>query len=86
MSLEATITTRLASLEPLSLIIQNDSEAHIGHKGAENGAGHYTVQIVSAQFNDKSPIARHRMVYHLLADLIPEQIHAVCIKAHATEK
>lgn len=86
MSLENLIAERLNTLHPTQLTIQNDSEKHIGHKGAENGAGHYTIEITSSQFDHISPITRHRIVYRLLADLIPHKIHALCIKAQGVNQ
>lgn len=85
MALETLIRDLLAPLVPISLMIQDDSAAHIGHKGAENGAGHYTVRIVSAQFNGISTIARHKMVYQLLSELIPARIHALSIHAQEVQ-
>lgn len=68
------------ALEPSALIIHDDSSKHIGHEGAKNGAGHFTVEIASSLFNAKPLIECHRMVYSVLADAIPEQIHALRIK------
>jgi BolA protein len=74
------IKSRLATLSPIDLEIQDDSAKHVGHKG-NNGGGHFTVKIVSSQFSQKSQIMRHRLVYQLLNDLIPQQIHAISILA-----
>ena len=74
------INTRLGSLEPISLEIRDDSELHAGHAG-NTGGGHFSLTIVSSQFSQKSPIMRHRLVYQALADLIPQQIHAISILA-----
>jgi BolA family transcriptional regulator, general stress-responsive regulator len=80
MNLIDTIKTRLATLEPLSLEIQDDSALHAGHAG-NTGGGHFTLKIVSSHFSQKSPIMRHRLIYQLLADLIPQHIHAISILA-----
>ena len=80
MSLTDTIRTRLASLEPISLEIQDDSAAHAGHKG-NSGGGHFTVKMLSSHFSQKSQIMRHRLIYQALSDLIPQQIHAISIVA-----
>jgi len=74
------IKSRLDSLKPINLEIQDDSALHAGHKG-NTGGGHFTVKIVSSQFSQKSQIMRHRLVYQLLNDLIPQQIHAISILA-----
>ncbi len=80
MHLTETIKARLSTLNPVNLEIQDDSALHAGHKG-NGGGGHFTVKIVSSQFSQKSQIMRHRLVYQLLTDLIPQQIHAISILA-----
>lgn len=80
MPLTEIIQSRLTSLSPIELKIQDDSAKHAGHKG-NNGGGHFTVKIVSSHFSKKSQIMRHRLVYQLLNDLIPQQIHALSILA-----
>ncbi len=83
MNLEELIHQRLKSLTPISLIVDDESQAHIGHPGAVTGAGHYWLSIVSDQFTGQTKIARHQMIYTKLADLIPERIHALSIHALA---
>ena len=80
MNLHETILHRLASLQPVSLELQDDSALHLGHAG-NTGGGHFTLKIVSSQFSQKSQIIRHRLVYQALTDLIPQQIHALSILA-----
>ena len=80
MNLLETIQQRLTRLQPVSLEIQDDSALHAGHAG-NTGGGHFTLKIVSSQFSQKSQIIRHRLIYQALADLIPQQIHALSILA-----
>ena len=80
MTLTETIEMRLASLQPVSLTIKDDSAMHAGHAG-NTGGGHFTLKIVSSQFSQKSQIIRHRLIYQALTDLIPQQIHALSILA-----
>lgn len=75
------ITQRLAALEPSHLEIIDESHMHIGHEGAKDGAGHFRVIIASDQFQGIAPVARHRLVYGLLNDLIPYPVHALAIQA-----
>jgi BolA protein len=82
MNLIEEIKTRLQVLSPSQLEIQDDSALHAGHKG-NGGGGHYNLKIVSAEFNGKSQVARHRVIYQLMDDLIPHQIHALSIHAIA---
>ena len=80
MNLLETIQQRLTRLQPVSLEIQDDSALHASHAG-NTGGGHFTLKIVSSQFSQKSQIIRHRLIYQALADLIPQQIHALSILA-----
>ena len=80
MHLTETIKSRLETLQPIKLEIQDDSAQHVGHAG-NTGGGHFSVKIVSSHFSQKSQIMRHRLVYQILNDLIPQQIHAISILA-----
>jgi BolA protein len=79
----ALIRSRLAALEPDLLDIDDESHLHAGHAGAEGGASHFRVRIVSPRFAGLTPVARHRLVYHQLADLIPFPIHALALETPA---
>ena len=79
----AEMKTRLAVLEPISLDIIDESHKHAGHAGARDGGGHYAMRIVSAQFIGKNTVARHRMIYSALGDLMKREIHALTLQAHA---
>lgn len=69
-----------SSLCPTFLIIQDDSAKHIGHEGAKSGAGHFTVEISSLAFEKKTLVNCHRLIYEILAEAIPHEIHALKIK------
>lgn len=84
-SLADEIRARLQPLAASSLHIQDDSALHAGHAG-NTGGGHFTLTIVSSQFSGKSQIIRHRLVYQAMADLIPNKIHALSIRALAPEE
>jgi BolA protein len=78
----AVIEARLRdALAPESLQVIDDSAAHAGHEGAKGGGGHYTVTIVSPRFTGQSPLARHRLVYQALGELMQRDIHALKITA-----
>ena len=72
-----------AALAPLHLVIRDDSHRHAGHAGARLGQGHFSVEIVSAAFAGKLPLARHRLVYAALDELMQADIHALSIHARA---
>ncbi|MFJ2991546.1 BolA family protein [Pandoraea sp. NPDC087047] len=83
MTMEQQIEARLtAALSPLEFALENDSARHAGHAGASSG-GHYNVRIVSAAFTGRNRVARHRLVYDALADLMQNGIHALAIVALA---
>lgn len=74
------------ALSPESLEITDDSHLHVGHAGAKGGAGHYSVDIISSAFANLNTVARHRLIYDALSDLMPDQIHALSIKAATPDK
>lgn len=76
--IEAELRRRLA---PDSLEVIDESHLHVGHVGARDGKGHFRVNIVSDHFEDLSPIARHRLVFDALDDLMQTDIHALSIQA-----
>ena len=86
MNTEDMIRERLAGLVPDALEVFDDSRDHAGHAGAKDGGGHYQLVIVSRQFAGKNAIARHRLVYEALSDLMPKRIHALAIRAYAPEE
>lgn len=84
MSVEARIRERLAALAPLSLELLDESEAHRGHAGWKPGGGtHWRLTIVSEAFRGKPTVARHRLVYQALGELMDDPIHALVINARA---
>jgi len=81
-NVEAEIRTRLARLEPESLELVDESAQHQGHAGWRPGGGtHWRLRIVSSRFSGKTTVARHRMVYESLGDLMQHPIHALAIQA-----
>lgn len=76
----ATMQQRLQVLVPQALDIQDDSARHAGHAGARQG-GHYRLSIVSDCFIGKASLARHRMIYDALGELMQQGIHALAIRA-----
>ena len=87
MNLAAEIRERLAALEPLELEVIDESEAHRGHAGYRAGGGtHWRLAIVSSRFAGQPVVARHRMVYQALGNLMQNPIHALAINARAPEE
>jgi len=67
------------NFKPSFLDIIDDSDAHIGHKGAESGKGHFELFIKSDYFNGMSLIQSHRAIYQALESLMQTDIHALQI-------
>lgn len=70
-----------AALNPELLEIIDDSARHAGHAGAKTGLGHFKMKIASAAFTGKTSLARHRLVYQSLGDMMKTDIHALNIDA-----
>ncbi len=78
--IETQLRERLSALSPLDIELIDDSALHAGHAGAAGG-GHYRLTIVAEIFRGKSTIARHRLVYDAVGELMRGPIHALAIKA-----
>jgi BolA family transcriptional regulator, general stress-responsive regulator len=70
------------ALQPTELLVQDDSHLHAGHAGAKEGR-HFSVQVVSNRFTSMTRLARHRLVYDALSQLMSQGIHALAIEARA---
>ena len=73
-------------LQPSHLELQDESARHAGHAGATSGGGHYRLLIVSAGFQGRPPLERHRMVYDALGDLMGGPIHALSMRTLTPEE
>jgi BolA protein len=83
----AEIRQRLAALEPMALDLTDESAQHAGHAGAApGGQTHWRLSIVSRRFEGKPVVARHRMVYQVLGELMQHPIHALAITARSPEE
>ncbi|MFN3751799.1 MAG: BolA family protein [Thiobacillus sp.] len=80
------IRERLAALEPETLTLEDESAQHRGHAGAAGGGGHFSLVIVSPKFHSLSTLARHRLVYETLGELMQRDIHALSITALTPEE
>jgi len=70
-------------LQPLALLIEDESHLHAGHAGAAGGAGHFRIKITAQAFEGLNSVARHRLVYGALKEFMPHEIHALAIHALA---
>ena len=78
------IRQRLSALSPSRVELLDESAKHAGHAGAAPGGNtHWKLTIVSAAFAGNSTVARHRMIYAALGELMQNPIHALSINAKA---
>jgi BolA protein len=86
-AVERAMRDRLAALAPVAMELQDESGQHAGHAGARpSGGSHWRLTIVSEAFRGKDAVARHRMVYEALGDLMKRDIHALRIEASPPEQ
>ncbi len=74
------VTQRLQTLNPSYFDLIDESHLHAGHAGARGGASHLRVIIASDQFNGLNTLAKHRLIYQQVQDLMPHPIHALAIE------
>ena len=70
-----------AQFAPSVLLIEDESRLHAGHAGAAGGHSHFRIRIVAEAFRGVSPVARHRMIYAAVDELMKTDIHALAIDA-----
>lgn len=75
------IHSRLAAaFAPSRLEVVDDSEAHRGHSGyQEGGQSHFNVLIRSTAFEGQSRVTRHRAVHAALGAELISRIHALAL-------
>jgi stress-induced morphogen len=63
--------------EITQLITQGIPDAEVRIQDLTGGGDHYEALVISASFDGKMKVARHRMVYGSLQDAMVERIHAL---------
>jgi BolA protein len=66
---------------PIQLTVEDESHLHAGHAGAAGGQSHFRIRIVSEAFRGMPPVARHRLIYAAVDDLLKSDIHALALEA-----
>ena len=70
------IKKRISSKIDINQIeIIDQSHQHAGHS-QNTGGGHYKAIIISDDFNNKSLVDRHKIIYDALGNLMQNEIHA----------
>ncbi|MEL6516811.1 MAG: BolA family protein [Pseudomonadota bacterium] len=73
-----------SAFAPTDLSIVDESEAHRGHSGyQEGGESHWRITINAPAFAPMSRIERHRAVHAALGPDIVARIHALALKISA---
>ncbi|KAJ3733551.1 bola-like protein-domain-containing protein [Lentinula guzmanii] len=84
--IELAIRSKLvSSLQPAALVIHNDSYQHRHHapmraQGGGSGETHFSLEIVSDEFEGKTTMQRHRMIYSILSEELNQGLHALSLK------
>ncbi|XP_024959433.1 sufE-like protein 1, chloroplastic/mitochondrial [Cynara cardunculus var. scolymus] len=70
-------------LQPFELKVEDVSYEHAGHAGVRgsNGETHFNLKVVSKEFEGKSLVKRHRLIYSLLDNELQSGLHALSIEA-----
>ena len=82
------ILNELEKLQPIHVQLKDVSARHAGHVAMENGKAnggssgesHFELEIVAAAFEGLNLVQRHKLIYMLLGNIMP-QIHALQISA-----
>lgn len=80
----------LQSLNPSQILLIDESEKHSGHQHlgdrAHEGETHYSLVIVSSQFNGLSRLDRQRLVNSVLQVEFENGLHALQMKTYLPEE
>jgi intracellular septation protein len=71
---------------PAQLTVEDESHLHEGHAGAASGQSHFRIRIVAEAFRGVPSVARHRLIYAAVDDLMKSDIHALAIEALPPDK
>lgn len=78
----------MRELSPVELEIEDVSYQHAGHAGVRGSDGetHFNLRIVSKEFEGKSLVKRHRLIYGLLDEELQNGLHALSIVAKTPDE
>jgi BolA family transcriptional regulator, general stress-responsive regulator len=80
MRMQQIIERKLAeALAPAHLEVINESHQHSVPPGSET---HFKVVLASAAFEGKRSVARHQLVYRVLADELAAGVHALALHTY----
>ena len=80
MSVQSEIEAKLkAELSPEFCAVENESDNHNVPAGSES---HFKVTLVTDGFDGKMLVARHKMIYKILADELDNGVHALALHTY----
>lgn len=84
MSIHLTIKEKLTTaLSPEYFELVNESHMHSVPVNSET---HFKVVLVSPVFDGKRNVARHQLIYKLLADELAGPVHALALHTYTTDE
>lgn len=88
MTVEAHIRRKLEdAFSPVALEVVNESHLHSGHQSSPGtGESHFRIKIVSAAFENKKRLERHRLINDVLAEELAGPVHALAISARPAKE
>ena len=86
MSVQNTLETKLSqAIQCEKLEIENESYQHAGHAHGDVDS-HFKAVVISNDFEGVGKVARHQMIYKILADEINNPVHALVIMAYTPKE
>ena len=83
MSVQTTIERKLTEAMTIShLEVVNESNNHNVPPGSES---HFKVVVVAPEFEGKSLVQRHRMIYSLVSEELAQQVHALALHTYTEQ-
>lgn len=84
MSIQSDIEAKLAAaLNPEHMEVINESHMHSVPPNSET---HFKVVAVSSEFESKRSVARHQLMYKLLAEELAGPVHALALHTYTWEE
>jgi len=84
MNVQQQIEAKLTGAMPLAHIeVVNESHMHSVPPGSET---HFKVVLVSSEFDNKRAVARHQLVYRVLADELAGPVHALALHTYTAQE
>ena len=84
MTIQTDIEARLnAELQPEYLEVVNESHMH---SVPENSETHFKVVAVAGLFSGKRSVARHQLIYKMLAEFIAGPVHALALHTYTPDE